>query len=190
MPKKISSLETNLLKAQKERLIVQFARTFEQGTFVGYVLGVGPEFFMLASLNDGFQFENYVCLRMKDVQRLNCPAKYAPFYLAVRKIRGDKMPRNLKLDLTNAATILKSAAPSLVTIHRETRDPNVCKIGFALSSNKTTLEMIEIDPNAQWETDPTYLRFKHITRIDLPGPYERALLSVGGYPEVFRKKRP
>ena len=50
--------------------------------------------------------------------------------------------------------------------------------------------MLEIDPSAQWETEPTYYRLKEITRIDLPGPYENALLAVGGYPEALRNKTP
>ena len=188
MSQKISEVATELRNALKKKLIVQFSRPFEPGTFVGYVMGVGPKFFVLASFGDGFAFEQFVCLRMKDVRRLECPAKRTAFYAAARRLRGDKLPRTPKLDLTDISSILHAAAPSLLAIHREKIDPDVCHIGFCLSDNKKFVELIEIDPDAQWESAASYYRLKDITRVDLPGPYEKALLAVGGYPEALRKK--
>lgn len=188
MSKKNPGVRAQLLTAQKKKLIVRFSRPFESGTFTGYVIDIGPKFFLLASLNESLELENYTCLRTKDVRRLQCPAKYAEFYRAVRAKRGDKMPRKIKLDLTDSSSILESASPSLVTIHREKHSPDTCNIGYGISADKTTFEMIEIGPDAQWDSKPGYFRFKQITRIDLPGPYERALLLVGGFPDALLKK--
>jgi len=188
MPNKASGVREQLLTAQKKKLIVEFTRPFEAGKFSGFVMSIGPKFFVLASLDNGFAFESYCCLRIKDVRQLRCPAKYAEFYSAARKIHGDKMPRKIALDLSDIGSLLTSAAPSLLTIHREKRDPDVCSIGYLVSRDEKTLEMIEIAPGAKWESEPSYFRLKDITRIDLPGPYERALISVGGYPEFFARK--
>jgi len=188
MPNRASRVREQLLIAQKKKLIVEFAHSLERGRFFGFVMSIGPEFFALASLDEGFAFENYSCLRVKDVRRLQCPAKYADFYSTARKLRGDKMPRKIALDLSSIGSILASAVPSLLTIHHEKRAPDTCSIGYAISSDEKTLEMIEIAPGAKWESKPSYFRLKDITRIDLPGPYERALISVGGYPEFFTRK--
>jgi len=188
MPNRASRVREKLLTAQKKKIIVQFTRPFETGEFSGFVMDIGPKFFVLASLDDGFAFESYSCLRIKDVRRLQCPAKYAEFYTAARKLRGDKRPRKIVLDLSSIGSILTSAAPSLLTIHREKRDPDTCNIGYLVSHDEKTLEMIEIAPGAKWEAEPSYFSLKEITRIDLPGPYERALIAVGGYPEFFAGK--
>jgi hypothetical protein len=178
-----------LLHAKDKKLIIHFFSRFEHGSFTGFVLDVGPTFILLASLDDACAFENYTCLRIQDVRKLQSPAKYSEFYIAARKAGHQRMPRRIKLDLTDAASILQSAAPSLVTVHRDKHHPGTCQIGYSLSDNGTHLEMLEITPGAVWETEPTYYRLKQITRIDLPGPYERALLLVGGLPRNPAKTR-
>ena len=171
-----------LRTAQRKKLIIKFARPFEPGTFTGYVLGVGPKFFLFASLSDGFEFEQYSCLRISDVRQLELPAKQAAFYTAVRKIRNDEMPPKIKVNLTDASSILHSTHHSLLTIYREQIDPGVCSIGKIMSFDKTYLKFLEIDPDAEWDSAPSYYRLNQITRIDLPGPYEKALLLIGGEP--------
>jgi hypothetical protein len=92
------------------------------------------------------------------------------------------MPPRIRVDLSDISTFLHSVSKSLLTIHREQISPDTCEIGYALSSSDTVLEFLEIGPGAVWDSEPTYLRLNQITRIDLPGPYERALLLVGGDP--------
>jgi hypothetical protein len=182
--KKAAHVREQLLTAKQKKLVVQFSRPFEPGTFTGYAIDVGPAFFLLASLNDGFEFEQYACLRLADVRHLESPAKRAKFYTKVRQLRGDKLPLKIKINLADRISILDSVHRSLVTVHREQVDPDTCKIGYMLSRSKTVLELLEIHPDAQWESEPTYVQINQITRIDLPGRYERALLSAGGEPQI------
>jgi hypothetical protein len=182
--KKAAQVREQLLTAKQKKLIVQFSRPFEPGTFDGYVIGVGPAFFLLASLNDGFEFDQYALLRLADIRHLECPAEHAEFYKKVRKLRGDKFPARIKIDLTDTLSILDSVNTSLVTLHREQVDPDTCRIGYILSRSNTALVLLEIEPGAKWATEPTYIRINQITRIDLPGPYERALLLAGGDPQI------
>lgn len=181
---KLSKISERLIRAQSEKLIVSFSRPFEDGRFTGFAMDVGAKFFVLASFNDAFEFDQFVCLRIKDVRRLQAPAKHAAFYVAARKLRGDKLPRKIGLDLTDATSILRSVNNSIVAIYREELEPESCNIGIGLSDNRKHFEMLEIDPDAKWDETPTYFRLKDITRIDLPGPYERALLAVGGEPRL------
>jgi hypothetical protein len=175
-----SNVEARLRDAQQKKLIIQFARPFEPGTFAGYVMDVGSKFFLLAVLSDGFEFEQYSVLRIADVRRLESPAKRESFYKAVRKIRGDKMPKKMRVDLTNQSSILRSLGPRLVTIHFENITTDSCNIGIVTSDNGIDFEIFEIDSHAKWSAKPVYFRLNEITRIDLPGPYEKALLLAGG----------
>ena len=180
---KSARVREQLLAAKQKKWIVQFSRPFEPGTFTGYVIDIGPKFFLLASFDDGFEFEEYTLLRIVDIRRLECPANYTQFYAKVRQLRGDKPPARIKIDLADTLSILDSLHNSLVTLHRELVDPDTCEIGYMLSRGKTVVELLEIDPNAQWESEPTYLQINQLTRIDLPGPYEKALLLAGGKPQ-------
>jgi hypothetical protein len=185
VPRKLSEIRESLDRSLRKKWVVQFARPFESGTLSGYVLGVGSEFFLLGLLNDGFEFQQYVCVRLKDVRRLEAPANRTRFYQKVRKLRGDKIPKRLALDLTNSASMVRSAMPSVLTIYQEKVRPGTCVIGYAVSTDDKNLEFLTIDPDAEWDSKPGYYRFKDITRIDLPGPYEQALLLAGGYPKYF-----
>ena len=184
----MTSKYESLLHAKQKKLIVNFSRPFEPGTFTGYVLDVAPKFFLLASLNEALEFEHYTCLRVADVRSLQLPAKYAAFYTKARKLRGDKIPKRIKVDLTDAGSILRSLASSVVTVHLEQVAPDTCNIGVVTGAGKNDFELREIQPGARWSKRPTYHRLKEITRIDLPGPYERALLLVGGPPPTSTAK--
>jgi hypothetical protein len=175
-----SKIAAQLHEAQIKKLIIRFARPFEGGTFTGYVLDVGAKFFLFAVLNDGLQFEQYTCLRTTDVRSLESPAKREPFYKATRRLRKDKITAKIKVNLTSPATILRTLHPSVVTVHREMISPGTCTIGRITNDNNVNFEMLEIDPDAKWDSEPSYYRLNQITRVDLPGPYEKALLLVGG----------
>jgi len=184
----MTSKYESLLHAKQKKQIVRFSRPFEPGTFLGYVLDVAPKFFLFASLSEAFEFEQYTCLHVADVRSLQLPAKYAEFYSKARKLRGDKMPKRIKVDLTNASSILASFAPSVVTIHFERVTPDSCNIGIATGAGGNDFEFWNIGPDAKWYKQPEYFRLNEITRIDLPGPYERALLLVGGPPPTSTAK--
>jgi hypothetical protein len=154
MPNKPTKTEATLRTAHQQKLIIQFTRPFEQGTMCGYVMDVGRKFFVLASFGHGFELEQFSCLRIKDVRKLESPAKRAAFYATARKLRGDKFPRKPKLDLTDIVTLVRSTHPWVIAIHREKIDPTVCHIGYGLSDNKKFIEMLEIDPDAHGKPSP------------------------------------
>ncbi len=149
MPTRASKTTATLHDAMRRKVIVRFVRPFEQGSFTGYVLDIVETFFLLAALNEGFEFEQYSCLRIADVRNLESPAAHEAFYKAVRKKRGDKVPKKIRVDLTNALSILRTLHPSLVTVHRERIAPDTCIIGRTTSDNGIDFEFLEIDPYAQ-----------------------------------------
>jgi hypothetical protein len=182
-PSKRDRVTEQLQMAMKKRQIVCFSRPFGQGEFTGYVQSIGDKFFLLAVLDEAFEFLSHSCLRIQDVRKLQAPAKYEKFYKDARWARGDKAPPKIKVDLTDSAAILRTLHPSLVSIYREKIKPGSYIVGRTMSDDNKSFEFLEIGPDAIWETEPNYYRLKDITRIDLPGPYEKALLLVGGEPK-------
>jgi hypothetical protein len=187
MPKIIKS---ELARAHRERLLVRFTRPFEGGTFCGYVLDVGPRFFLLLIVgDDGVRFNGFSCLRLTDVRKLNVPHKYANFLLAAQKKLKEKAPRKPPVAVGNVESLLISANRKfpLVTIHRETVDPEICHIGRVVGVKGNYVLLLEIGPDATWDKKPTSYRLAEITRVDFGGQYEEALHLVGGSPNMPAK---
>jgi hypothetical protein len=80
MPTRKFKIDAQLREAQIKKLIIQFSRPFEEGSFIGYVIEIGAKFFLLAFLDDGLAFKQYSCLRIADIRNLEVPAKRESFY--------------------------------------------------------------------------------------------------------------
>ena len=174
-----------LVRSIREKVLISFTRPFERGSFIGYVLEVGPNFFLLAVIdNDTLQFNGFSCIRLADVRNLEVPHKYAAFIGAVLRKVGERAPRKPSVTLTDIGELLRFAARKfpLVTIHRERIDPDVCQIGRVLDVNRRHVTMLEIGPGARWDAKTQSYRLSEITRVDFGGRYEHALHLIGGEP--------
>jgi hypothetical protein len=179
--KKILRISSKLA-ATRSQVIVKFWSPFEEGSTEGYVLDIGPEFFLLLLVDDRMRFNGFQCLRLQDVRKLQVPAKYAAFVEAALRARGEQVEKRPKVRLDNIQELLLTAnrAFPLVTIHREKVNPDVCHIGGVVKIKKGKVSLLEIGPDAMWDEKPTEYRLREITRVDFGGGYEEALTLVGG----------
>src|ERR1700683_2645561 len=118
MAKQTSS---KLAKALDGKLLVKFTRPFEYGWVQGYVLDIGPRFFLIAIVGDDIWFNGFQCFRLSDVRELEVPYKYAAFAEAALRKRGKRIPKKPRVSMTSLEELLLSAdrAFGLVTINRE-----------------------------------------------------------------------
>jgi hypothetical protein len=183
--KKTSRTASQLTKFMRNRQFVRFTRRFEQGSVRGYVLDVGPRFFLLASQGDEIRFDGFSCFRLGDVNGLR-PDPYAAFAEAALKRLRVPMPKKPKVSVVSIGELLLSASKAfpLLTIHRETVDPDVCWIGKIKEVQRGQVSLLEIGPDAKWDREPTAYRMNEITSVEFGGEYERALHLVGGNPPV------
>ena len=163
--------------------LVRFNRPFEASPAEGYIIAVGPDFFLLALVSDHIRFNGFQAMRIVDVRRLR-PHPFTAFVESALKKRRERRPKKPKVSLTSVRALLRSAQKTfpLLTIHREKIAPDVCQVGRVMSVSTTTLSLLEIDPGAVWEATPTQYALKQITRVDFGGDYEDALHIVGGAP--------
>lgn len=175
----------SLEEAARRRQLIRFRRRFEDHRIAGYVLDVGPKFFLLALVSDRIRFDGYECLRVSDVSRIEIPTPSTLEFVetALRK-RRERLGRKPRIDLSDIDRILLSANRlfPLVTIHREKADPDVCWIGRIRGIDRGRVSLLEINPDATWDEEPTGHRIADITRVDFAGDYEDALYLVGGEP--------
>jgi hypothetical protein len=173
--------QRSLQNAMRNRWLVRFSRRFEPGSVRGYVLDIGPEFFLLALVSDRIWFDGFECFRAKDVLDVRRDP-YADFAEAALKLRHEQIPKIPPIELDSAKQLLLSAnrAFPLVAIHREESDPHVCHIGHVLAVNRGIVTLQEICPDATWEDTPRSYPLNEITRIGFGADYEDALHLVGG----------
>jgi len=186
MPQKRSQLAS----ARRDKLMVRFTRPFEEGSVNGYVIDIGPEFFVVALVSDAIRFNGFQCFRLSDVRRLQVPSRYAAFHEAALKKRGEEIPKNPHVVVTSLPKLLLTAnrAFPLVTIHREKVDPDVCQIGRVVDLRNGRVSLLEIGPDAVWDDKPETYRLNEITRVDFGGDYEEALHLVSGLPITNRRR--
>jgi hypothetical protein len=173
------------------KVLVQFTRPFDNdASTVGYILDRGPQFFLLALVADELRFNGFSCIRYRDVKKLRVPAKGAAFIVSALRLRNERTLRP-KVNVSSTSELLATAGRAfpIVTIHRENVDPDVCHIGRVDTVDKNKVELLEIGPDADWETEPLAYRTREITRVDFGGGYEDALVLVGGPPPKKRSPR-
>jgi hypothetical protein len=165
------------------KFLVQFTRSLEQGSVMGYVLATGPRFFLLALVDENIRFNGFQCLRLQDVKNLQVPARHATFVEAALKLRGQKRPPTPRISVQSIQELLETAGRlfPIVTIHREKVARDVCHIGRVLSASESEVSLLEIGPDACWDDEVLSYRTKQITRVDFGGEYEQALTLVAGF---------
>jgi hypothetical protein len=173
--------KSRLALALRKKLLVRFESAWERGTVNGYVLDIGPQFFLIALVSDGIRLNGFQCFRLSDVRKLQVPDKYARFHEAALKKRRQRFPKKPPIDITSLAQLLLTAnnAFPLVTIHREKIRADSCWIGRVVDVRDGRVTLLEIGPGAVWDSELETYRLSEITRIDFGGDYEDALYLVG-----------
>ena len=178
----MSKLRSHKLKQMlRERRLVRFTRRFEESPVRGYVLAIGPKFFLLALVSDRIWFDGFEYFRINDISNLK-PDPYAPFAEAALRKRRERRPKMPRVNVKDVAKLLFSASRAfpLVTIHCERVDPDVCWIGHMLRIENERVSLLEINPDGTWDKEPNEYRINEITRVNFGGDYEDALHLVGG----------
>src|SRR5262245_51377382 len=118
-PQMADARSTKLAAALGDKTLVKFTRPFEHGSVNGYVLDVGPRWFLLALVGDGIRFNGFQCFRLSDVRNLQLPHPYATFTESALKKRGERLPKKLRVNVASIEELLLSANLlfPLVAIH-------------------------------------------------------------------------
>jgi len=179
-------MRQRLQQAFEEATLVRIHRRFEEHGPRGYVVGMGPQLFLLLRISDEVWFDGFSVLRIRDVSGIDAPDPYAEFLEAALRARGECVERAPDVQLWNMATVLKSlpGAYPVIVLHQGDLDSSVCWIGAIVSVAGDSVELLGIDPAARWDESPTSYPIDSISRVDFGGDYEGALALVGGSPQV------
>jgi hypothetical protein len=164
------------------KILVRFRRPFEAGWFTGFVLDVGPEFFLLAIVSDDIRYDGFSCIRLRDLRKLEALDPTAKFPIEALKKRGLRTPKKPKVDLSNIGKLLETAGRAFpaVAIYRERIAPEKCYIGRIVEVTKNRVSFLSLNPDASWDDELTGIKLKEITQVGFGGDYEDALVLIAG----------
>jgi hypothetical protein len=179
------STREKLFNAMQNRQFVRLIRRFEPWPVRGYVMDVGPKFFLLCLVSDRLRYDGFECFRVSDVKSLK-PDPYAGFAETALRLRKERRPRKPKVSLIGKTELLQSAGQvfPVVTIHREKVRADVCYIGKVMAVTADRLNLLLVDPSAKWDEETTDFPLRGISRVSFGGDYEVALCLVAGKPPV------
>jgi|CZKF01.1.fsa_nt_gi hypothetical protein len=180
-----------LREAFSNAIVLRFSNPYDEGWTHGYVLDIGPQFFLLGLIDDNIKFKGFQCLLISDLRQMKVPDPHEDFIVAALRKRSERIDRKPDIDLSSLSALLKSANAlfPLVTIHRERIKPDECVIGRVLDISENSFLLHTIDPDAVWEKKPTRFRLRDVTRVEFGGGYEEALYIVGGNPKPLKKSK-
>lgn len=185
-----TSIEQRLQEAQASRELVRIVRTVAKGWYDGFVVALGERWLTMLVVENGSSYAGFVWLRRADVKSVTAPAPYAEFVKSALRLRKAREPKAPRTSLATTSALLASLrSQALVTVAREIADRNVIEIGKVVAVGRSTFEMLEITPGAKWHPSTTRLRTAEVTRVDVGGPYEEALLLVGGRAPAAASRR-
>jgi len=176
-------MRERLEEAMGDGRVISLDRSaFEHDDEIGYVVAMGTDLFVLLRVADNIRFDGFSVLRIADVNDVEVPHEHDEFVESALRLRGETVDEPPEIDLSDWMTEVRSAGRlgEVITLHSEERDAGICQIGHIRSVNDENVTLVEIDPDADWYEEPTTIAIADLTRIDVGGSYEEALVLVGG----------
>lgn len=147
----------------------------------GVIVAAGPKWLVLALEYDA-AFYGHAIIRTRDVKKI---AAQPPSF-ARRALESEghwPMPTLDKVDISGSTRTLIANVTTRdrpLAFHREALDPDACLIGRPIKTRRRKFDLQTIDTLAQWESDPSKIAYRDLTRIDVNDPYVTRLHRISG----------
>jgi len=171
-----------LERALQDRELVSIERSISDEVFDGYVLGVGSAWVLIAPVETSvLRLNGLTALRVEDLELVEVPE--STFVARALEHQGEAPPAvTLALDDLKALVEDGVGRFPLATLHAEGGEFSEVLIGVPVAWSEGTVELLEIDADAEWMDDTQVLQVGDVTRVDFGGRYEQLLWELGGPP--------
>ncbi|HET9817869.1 MAG TPA: hypothetical protein VFP92_01725 [Rhodanobacteraceae bacterium] len=170
---------------QRSELVRVWRSDLEDGSFCGYLAGIGREWLLMWVVGDQIGFDGMYAMRLADITEVEAPDGHHVFMekaLAVRDIHP-RLPRNFPLDDINQVVRATAEYAAVMCVHVDTEDEHeVCYIGRPLGIEDDGFTLQEITPDAEWLREPSFFGWEEISTVSFDEPYAQVLLDVAGQP--------
>ncbi len=170
---------------QRGELVRVWRGNLEDGSFCGYLAGIGKEWLLLWVVGDQISFDGLYAMRLADITEVEAPDSHHVFMekaLALRNIHP-RLPRGFPLDDITQVVRATADHAAVMGVHVDTEDENeVCYIGRLLSIEDDGFTLQEITPDAEWLREPSFFGWDEVSTVSFDEPYAQVLLDVAGQP--------
>lgn len=170
---------------QRSELVRVWRTDLEDGSFCGYLAGIGREWLLMWVVGDQIGFDGMYAMRLADITEVEAPDSHHVFMekaLAVRNVHP-RLPRNFPLDDVNQVVRATAEYAAVMCVHVDTDDEQeVCYIGRPLGIEEDGFTLQEITPDAEWLREPSFFGWDEISTVSFDEPYAQVLLDVAGQP--------
>ena len=170
---------------QRGELVRVWRSNLEDGSFCGYLAGIGKEWLLMWVVGDQISFDGLYALRLADISEVEAPDGHHVFIekaLAIRNVHP-RLPRNFPLDDTTHVVRAAADYAAVMCVHVDTEDEHeVCYIGRPLGTEEDGFTLQEITPDAEWLREPSFFGWDEISTVSFDEPYAQVLLDVAGQP--------
>ena len=168
---------------QRGELVRVWRSDLEDGSFCGYLAGMGKEWLLMWVVGDQISFDGLYALRLADISEVEAPDGHHVFIekaLAIRDIHP-RLPRDFPLDDIDQVLRATAEHAAVMGVHVDSEEETeVCYIGRLLSIEEDGFNLQEITPDAEWLREPSFFAWDEVSTISFDEPYARALLDVAG----------
>ena len=167
----------------RRELVRVWRGNLEEGSFCGYVAGVGMEFLLLWVVGDQITFDGLYAMRLRDITEVEAPESHHVFIgkaLHLRRIYP-RLPRDFPLDDIDQVVRAAAEHAAVIGVHVDSEEETeVCYIGRLLNIEEDGFNLQEITPDAEWLREPSFFAWDEVSTISYDEPYAQALLDVAG----------
>lgn len=183
---KAQGARVRLREASEQRTLVRLWRSgLEAGSFTGYIVGVGREFFLLWAVGDYIGFDGLYALRHRDITELEAPDASHGFIEKAMALKDVRPEFPAAWDLDSAESVVRSACAmrGVIAVHVDTEGPSeICFVGRLLEHEPEGFMLQEITPDAEWLREGSFFGYDEISAVAVLSPYNDALEMVAGEP--------
>jgi hypothetical protein len=170
-----------LLRSGSE-MLKRISRTSSGDDVEGFVLAVGSQWVLVATLSDSIYIDGFAVFPVGDVRDVEDRSEEMRFVrraLALQRSWPPPRPR-VPLDLDDTVAMLKSiaAAAPVVTVFTERIDDDVCFVGVPMNVRPDSFDLREIRYDATWRIEPSPWSFSDVTRIEFADRYSGIIYAV------------
>lgn len=170
---------------QRGDLVRVWRGNLEEGSFCGYVAGVGMEFVLLWVVGDQVTFDGLYAMRLCDITEVEAPEAHQVFIgkaLALRRIHP-RLPRDFPLDAIDQVVRAVADHAAVLGVHVDNEEETgTSYIGRLLNIEEDGFNLQEVTPDAEWLREPSFFAWDEVSTLSYDEPYAQALLDVAGQP--------
>lgn len=169
-----------LLSALQGQVMVRIVRSPKHADNIdGFIVAVGKRWAVLQATREGGYFDGYSAFRLADLKEVKPLDDFSHDFAQTLPTWPPRCPDGLELDSAESVIRSMGAQSDLVGIEQERRRSAIW-IGQVDEVTSKWTWLLEVRPDASWQSAPLGYKNKRITLVSVDSMYQQALAAIAG----------